>query len=303
MEIEMNPNIIQITSTENDREMLMKYQRFASFRKPISQITAHCLMAIERGEKLKFLLIYIEFKDILLKKLLQYCTTIKWPRASPVFLNTCIKKAWKHYLKPSIATYIRWNLRNTSHLKALEVFSTNVKHLLLEAPLRGEFVLGVDPGLDSGCKIAMVSPWGVYIEHDIVKIDSDRNCNNSAFKMKKMLQEYNCSIIALGNGTGCRKFEQLILEKIKFSYFKPIDVRYKIVAESGVSWYSVTQEAKREYPDLSPSIIGAITIARRLQDPLSELVKADPKRLQVGMYMVSFSKKLYLSFKIIFFTE
>ena len=80
-------------------------------------------------------------------------------------------------------------------------------------------------------------------------------------------------------------------------------MRYKIVAESGVSWYSVTQEAKLEYPDLSPSIIGAITIARRLQDPLSELVKADPKRLQVGMYMVSFSKKLYLSFKIIFFTE
>ena len=109
---------------------------------------------------------------------------------------------------------------------------------------------------------------------------------SSVYKLRQLMIDRQCSIIALGNGTGCRRFENMLQERIKSGYFAPINVKYKIINESGVSYYSVTNEAKKDLPSFDPQMIGAISIARRLIDPLSELVKVDPKRLQVGMYMV-----------------
>lgn len=112
------------------------------------------------------------------------------------------------------------------------------------------------------------------------------NYETSALKLRKIMNDNRCSIIALGNGTGCRMFEDMLIEKIKSGFFGKTNLKYKIINESGVSWYSVTEQAKRDLPNFPPQMIGAISIARKLIDPLSELVKVDPKRLQVGMYMV-----------------
>lgn len=266
-------------------DIIQKYLRFSCFKKPIDKISAHTLMAIERGESIGLLRVYVEFPTAILNKLIDFCL-LKFNRAVPHFLVNCVRKAYNNQIKPSIADYIRYELRHSAHLTALDVFRNNVKHLLLEPPLRGETVIGVDPGFDSGCKIAVVSPWGVPLQYKTVKLDSIHSCDSAALTLKDLLSSSDCSIIALGNGSGCRKFEDLLLRKMRNGFFKPINVRYKIISESGVSWYSVTPEAKLEFPDIPPHIIGAISIARRLQDPLSELVKVDPKRLQVGMYMV-----------------
>ena len=130
-----------------------------------------------------------------------------------------------------------------------------------------------------------MSPWLVPLDGHILKLDPN-NYESSAIKLRQLMIENRCSIIALGNGSGCRRFEDMLQQKIKSGFFGPINVKYKIINESGVSYYSVTDEAKKDLPSFAPHMIGAISIARKLIDPLSELVKVDPKRLQVGMYMV-----------------
>jgi len=131
-----------------------------------------------------------------------------------------------------------------------------------------------------------VSPWGVPLFCRVFKLDNKHHCQTTAAQLKDLMLSNGCSVIALGNGTGCRRFENFLLNYKKSGYFNPIDVKYKIINESGVSYYSVTNEAKASLPHFHEQMIGAISIARRLIDPLSELVKVDPKRLQVGMYMV-----------------
>lgn len=267
-----------------NRELIQKYMRFNSFKKSIDKINAHSYMAIERGEKIGLLNVYIEFDSIILNKLIDYCV-MKWNRCISHFLVNCVRIAFNNQLKPNLEDYIRWELRHSAHMTALDVFRNNVKYLLLEPPLRGEFVIGVDPAHKSGCKIACVSAWGIPLQCEILKLDSQENQKISFEKLKIIMISNNCSIIALGNGSGCRRFECILQLYIKSNFFKPIQVKYKIINESGVSYYSVTEEAKVDLPHFPPQMIGAISIARRLIDPLSELVKADPKRLQVGMYM------------------
>ncbi|XP_054168594.1 S1 RNA-binding domain-containing protein 1-like [Oppia nitens] len=275
--------LIEESSAKNI-DLIQKYRNFRSFKKPIDKMKAHTYMAIERGEELGILEVSIGFQTIVLNKLIDFCIK-KWFRCPSDILVNCVKIAFNTQLKPSLSDYIRWELRYSSHTEALDVFRNNVKYLLLEPPLRGEYVIGVDPGIDSGCKVALVSPWGVPLHCKKLNLNNKHNCETAAAQLREMMIQNNCSIIALGNGTGCRRFEDMLQIHMKCGFFKPLNIKYKIINESGVSYYSVTKEAKLDLPHYKPDMIGAISIARRLIDPMNELVKVDPKRLQVGMYM------------------
>ena len=140
--------------SSNNIDLIQKYRNFRSFKKPIDAVKAHTYMAIERGETLEILNVFIEFKTIVLDKLIDFCIQ-KWDRCLPQLMANCVRIAFNNQLKPCLSDYIRWELRYSSHMTALDVFRNNVKYLLLEPPLRGEYVIGVDPGLRSGCKVAL----------------------------------------------------------------------------------------------------------------------------------------------------
>ena len=265
------------------------YEMYYEYSEAIKFIPSHRILAINRGEKEEFLkvkvdkpeekiLAYIE-KDILKKEETQFTQMLK----------DTILDSYKRLIEPSIEREIRSDLTEKAEEKAIKVFGQNSKQLLLGAPIKGKTVMGFDPAYRTGCKIAVIDETGKVLDYTTVYPTEPQNDVDGAKKeLLKLIDKDKIDMIAIGNGTASRESEMFVADMLKET---SRDVHYVIVSEAGASVYSASKLATEEYPDINVSIRGAISIARRLQDPLAELVKIDPKAIGVGQYQHDVNQK------------
>ena len=259
-----------------------KFKMYYEYSEPVKTIPSHRMLAIRRGEGANVLYFLIEVEPeravaLLRKHILRQPGD--WTRQ----LELAIDDAWKRLLNASIQGEIRLELKRRSDTEAIRVFRDNLYNLLLAPPAGPISVLGIDPGLRTGCKVAVVDETGKLLAHDVLYLHTSKHGNSeSAFKLEAMLRQHNVRAIAIGNGTASRETDAFVRE---FLGDRKIDGIFSVtVSEAGASVYSASAVARQEFPDLDLTVRGAISIARRLQDPLSELVKVDPKSIGVGQY-------------------
>ncbi len=280
-----------IIHTKNAKEENPTYSMYNDYSEKISTIPSHRILAINRGENEEFLKVSLE-KPVdkiigLIAKIV-----IKNPRYEKILLET-IEDSFKRLIEPSLDREIRSDLTEKADKQAIEVFGKNAKQLLLGAPLKGLTVLGFDPAYRTGCKLAVIDETGKVLDTGVVYPTEPQNDIEGAEKeLIRLIAKDNIQMIAIGNGTASRESEIFVsntLKKVKEQFNK--DVYYTIVSEAGASVYSASKLATEEYPDLNVSLRGAISIARRLQDPLAEFVKIDPKAIGIGQYQHDVDQK------------
>ena len=261
---------------------------YYDYKEPIKYIPSHRILAINRGEKEEFIKVKIEKPE---EKILNYIEKdiIKGETQFTEMLKDTILDAFKRLIEPSIDREIRSDLTEKAEDKAIKVFGQNSKQLLLGAPIKGKTVMGFDPAYRTGCKIAVIDETGKVLDYTTVYPTEPQNDVEGAKKeLLKLIDKDKIDMIAIGNGTASRESEMFVADMIKEAS-RP--VHYVIVSEAGASVYSASKLATEEYPDINVSIRGAISIARRLQDPLAELVKIDPKAIGVGQYQHDVNQK------------
>jgi protein Tex len=267
-----------------------KYEMYRNFTAKIPQIASHNLLALYRGESEDILQVEIEFEgDRLLGDMEEgeIYTRISEVRS---FYQDVLKDTFNRLIKPSLLNDIRSECKRTADLASIETFEENMRHLLLSSPAGMKPTLGVDPGFRTGCKVAALDPTGKFLEYQAVfPHQSAAQRQTAAQTIKRMIEKHGIELIAIGNGTASRETDVFVGEVLKTLDRKPIKV---IVSEAGASVYSASEVAITEFPDLDVTIRGAISIARRLQDPLAELVKIDPKSIGVGQYQHDVDQKL-----------
>ena len=271
-----------------DKEQKSSYEMYYEFSETIRTIPSHRILAINRGEKEKFLKVSIEKPE---EKILNYIQKyiIKGDTQFTQMLIDTIADSYKRLIEPSIDREIRNDLTEKAEEKAIKVFGENAKQLLLGAPIKNKTVMGFDPAYRTGCKIAVIDETGKLLEYTTVYPTEPQNDVVGAKKeLLKLIEKYNVNMIAIGNGTASRESEMFVSDMIKEVKH---EVCYVIVSEAGASVYSASKLATEEYPDINVSIRGAISIARRLQDPLAELVKIEPKAIGVGQYQHDVNQK------------
>lgn len=271
-----------------DKEQKSSYEMYYEFSETIRTIPSHRILAINRGEKEKFLKVSIEKPE---EKILNYIQkyVIKGDTQFTQMLIDTIADSYKRLIEPSIDREIRNDLTEKAEEKAIKVFGENAKQLLLGAPIKNKTVMGFDPAYRTGCKIAVIDETGKLLEYTTVYPTEPQNDVVGAKKeLLKLIEKYNVNMIAIGNGTASRESEMFVADMIKEVKH---EVCYVIVSEAGASVYSASKLATEEYPDINVSIRGAISIARRLQDPLAELVKIEPKAIGVGQYQHDVNQK------------
>ncbi|XP_046336973.2 S1 RNA-binding domain-containing protein 1-like isoform X2 [Haliotis rufescens] len=285
------------TSTKKDAEETKsrapddshKFEQYFDFSCPVKYIKSHQVLALNRGEDKKILTVRVTIPDYVKNRLIGSYThkfVKHWSSPSvKTLMSTSIADAVNRLILPQTCRHIRSELTKTAEKDSILVFASNLKRLLLTPPVRGKTVFGIDPGFKNGCKTAVVSPTG-GIQTTQVFYFLEYKSNKAAEKQKlvNIVKTFRCEMIAIGNGVACRQTEQYVAGLIQEKAFGEMQVMYCIVDESGASIYSVSDEAQRELPDLDPTLRGAVSIARRLQDPLAELVKIEPKHIGVGMY-------------------
>jgi len=259
-----------------------KFAMYYDYREPVKTIPSHRMLAIRRGETENVLFFLMELEpqravDTLRSRILR--ATGDWTPQ----LTLAIEDAWQRLLNSSIQGEIRLELKKRSDADAIAVFRDNLHNLLLSPPAGPISVLGIDPGLRTGCKLAIVDETGKFVAHDVMyPFTSKSGLEQSARVIEKLMAQHNVRAIAIGNGTAGRETDQFVRE---FLHERKLDNIFAVtVSESGASVYSASDVARQEFPDLDLTVRGAISIARRLQDPLSELVKVDPKSIGVGQY-------------------
>jgi len=259
-----------------------KFKMYYEYKEPVKTIPSHRMLAIRRGEGENVLYFLIEVEPeravaIIRKHVLR--ERGDWTQQ----LELAIDDAWKRLLNSSIQGEIRLELKKRSDTEAIKVFRDNLYNLLLAPPAGPISVLGIDPGLRTGCKVAVVDETGKLLAHDVLYLHTSKHGNEEAMpKLEALLRKHNVRAIAIGNGTAGRETDAFVRD---FLREKGIDEIFSVtVSESGASVYSASVVARQEFPDLDLTVRGAISIARRLQDPLSELVKVDPKSIGVGQY-------------------
>lgn len=275
--------------TKGTKDNIGKYQMYHDFKEPIRSIVSHRILAINRGEKEKFLKVTIDVpeEEIIENIKLRY---IKRPSKTEELIFDAIVDAYKRLISPSIEREIRNILTEKAEEQALKVFSRNLKGLLLQPPVKDKVIMGFDPAYRTGCKIAVIDTSGKLLDWVVCYPTPPQNKTDEAKKiLTKMINKYNIDVIALGNGTASRESELFLAELIR-ELEKPVS--YVIVSEAGASVYSASKLATKELPDIDVSFRGAVSIARRLQDPLAELVKIDPKALGVGQYQHDVNQKM-----------
>ncbi|EFA10546.1 Transcription elongation factor SPT6-like Protein [Tribolium castaneum] len=280
-------------ATKHKVENSEKFDNYFDFEVPLKYIKPHQVLAINRGENLKILSVKVVLPDSLFNEFRKKCdkwTSLRGDRVRQDVVKRAIEDSYQRLVKPLIKREIRAELKQNAERASCQVFSSNLKDLLLAPPLRGQTILGLDPGFTNGCKLALISPLGDLIDQNIIYPHKRKN-NDDVTIIRDMLLENNCELIALGNGTACRQTEEWLSDLIKSQVFSPLDVKYTVVREEGASIYSCSPEAKKEFPTIDPNIISAVSLARRLQDPLAELVKIEPKHLGVGMYQHDIKKR------------
>lgn len=259
-----------------------KFKMYYDYREPVKQIPSHRMLAIRRGEAESVLYFVIELDpqrplDIIKGKI------HKRPGDWTPQLNLAAEDAWKRLLNSSITSEVRLELKQRADADAIQVFRENLQNLLLAAPAGQLAVLGIDPGIRTGCKIAAVDDTGKFLGHDVIYPFQPRNDIAGAERtLKALIEKYHVRAIAIGNGTASRETDALAREFLRKENLGSIFC--VTVNESGASIYSASEIARQEFPDLDLTVRGAISIARRLQDPLAELVKIDPKSIGVGQY-------------------
>lgn len=272
---------IVVSSASNPDEKSV-YEMYYDFREPVKKIPGHRILAINRGEKEEFLKVKVIAPEESISAFLKEKTLSKKKSITTSCVETAVEDAYKRLISPSIEREIRNELTETAEEKAIKVFSPNLKNLLLQPPIKAKVVMGFDPAYRTGCKIAVVDETGKLLATTTVYPTPPQNEVEKAKKeLTILINKYQVDIIAIGNGTASRESEMFAAEMLK-EIDRP--VHYTIVSEAGASVYSASKLASEEYPDINVSLRGAISIARRLQDPLAELVKIDPKSVGVGQY-------------------
>lgn len=281
-----------IVTKASDVEQKSSYEMYYDFSERVNRIPSHRILAINRGEKEDFLKVKIEKPE---ENIINFIKNdvIKNNNNSNQFiqiLEDTIIDSFKRLIEPSIDREIRSDLTEKAEEKAIKVFGQNAKQLLLGAPLKGLTVMGFDPAYRTGCKIAVIDETGKLLATTTVYPTEPQNDVVGAKKeLAKLIEKYNVNMIAIGNGTASRESEAFVAGLI--SELGRKDLYYAIVSEAGASVYSASKLATEEYPDINVSLRGAISIARRLQDPLAELVKIEPKAIGVGQYQHDVNQK------------
>ena len=283
---------IIVTKATNPEEK-SSYEMYYDFSEKVNRIPSHRILAINRGEKEEYLKVKIEKpEDKILSHIEQ--DIIKDNKSQYVeLLKNCIEDSFTRLIEPSIDREIRADLTEKAEEQAIKVFGKNAKQLLMVSPIKGKTVIGFDPAYRTGCKIAVIDETGKVLDTTTVYPTEPQNDVEGAKKeLTKLILKDNVNMFAIGNGTASRESEQFVsdlIKEIKEKYNK--DLFYVIVSEAGASVYSASKLATEEYPDINVSLRGAISIARRLQDPLAELVKIDPKAIGVGQYQHDVNQK------------
>ena len=266
-------------NAEDEKEI---YQMYYDFQEQVSKIAHHRVLAVNRGEKEKVLRVTIEPPVENVISYLQKEIIMNQDIEEANIIQAAIDDGYKRLLEPSIERDIRSSLTETAEEHAIDIFAKNLKNLLLQPPLKGKVMLGVDPAFRTGCKLAVIDETGAKQEVDVIyPTEPRKDVKGSEKKVLSILERYPVELIAIGNGTASRETEQFIADMIQQNN---LDVPYLIVNEAGASVYSASKLAREEFPDLQVEERSAISIARRVQDPLSELVKIDPKSIGVGQY-------------------
>uniref|UniRef100_A0A8C3CVB6 S1 RNA binding domain 1 n=1 Tax=Cairina moschata TaxID=8855 RepID=A0A8C3CVB6_CAIMO len=289
--------LAKVSSKNGNEKDIDKFQLYHEFSCNIKNIQHHQILAINRGENLKILTVKVNIPDGVKNEFCWWCVNERWrpkqflkPELMRILRNS-VEDAYKRLIYPLLCREFRSKLTSDAEKESVMMFGRNLRQLLLTSPVRGRTLMGVDPGYKHGCKLAIISPTSQILHTDIVYLHSGQGFRE-AEKIKRLLQQFNCSTVVIGNGTACRETEAYFADLIMKKYFAPLDVVYCIVSEAGASIYSVSPEASKEMPDLDPNLRSAVSIARRVQDPLAELVKIEPKHIGVGMYQHDVSQTL-----------
>ncbi len=259
-----------------------KFKMYYDYREPVKTIPSHRMLAIRRGETESVLYFLIELDPVRPTSLLRAGILRRQGDWTPQ-LELAIDDSWKRLLNPSIQAEIRLELKKRSDTDAIQVFRDNLHNLLLAAPAGPISVLGIDPGLRTGCKVAVVDETGKFLAHTVLYLHTSKHAAGGAGdELARLIARHNVRAIAIGNGTASRETDAFVRD---FLRERKLDTLFSVtVSEAGASIYSASDVARQEFPDLDLTVRGAISIARRLQDPLSELVKVDPKSIGVGQY-------------------
>ena len=281
-----------VIETKGESEESTPFEMYYDYSEEVKKIPSHRILAINRGEKEKVLSVKITSNE---EKIINYLENdlLKKNSHTDELLKEAIKDSLKRLIYPSIEREIRSELTDKGEEGAINIFKENLKSLLLQAPIKGKVVMGFDPGFRTGCKVAVLDSTGKFLENTTVYPTAPKNdIEGTKNKLKELINKYDVDVISLGNGTASRESEEVISEMIKeIKNETGKEIAYVIVSEAGASVYSASKLATKEYPDLDVTVRGAISIGRRLQDPLAELVKIDPKAIGVGQYQHDVSQK------------
>ncbi|MTI71987.1 MAG: RNA-binding transcriptional accessory protein [Firmicutes bacterium] len=295
-ELTFDKGILVTSAVDEDKESV--YEMYYDYKEPVKKVANHRVLAINRAEKEKYIRVKIDIQEEEILSILKKGVINNKKAITNEYLVNSIEDSYKRLISPSIERDIRSTLTLIAEEKAINVFSENLKPLLMQPPINGKVVMGFDPAYRTGCKIAVVDGIGNLLDYTTIYPTEPQNkVKESKTTLTELIKKYEIDIIAIGNGTASRESEMIIAELLKEVDRK---VYYTIVNEAGASVYSASKIANEEYPDINVSIRGAISIARRLQDPLAELVKIDPKHVGVGQYQHDLNqKKLDESLKVV----
>lgn len=279
----------RLVSAAKDPEAESVYEMYYEFDEALSKVAGHRTLAINRGEKEKFLTVKIEApEEEICRYLEKQVITNTQGQMAPVLCEV-VTDAYERLIAPAIEREIRSDLSEKAEDGAIKVFGKNLQQLLMQPPIAGQVVLGWDPAFRTGCKLAVVDPTGKVLDTTVIYPTAPQNkVEEAKAVLKKLIAKYHITLISLGNGTASRESEQVIVQLLKEI---PVQVQYIIVNEAGASVYSASKLATEEFPNFDVGQRSAASMARRLQDPLAELVKIDPKSIGVGQYQHDMNQK------------
>lgn len=280
-------NIVTAKKKKADDEK-ETFAMYYDYVEPIKNVANHRVLAMNRGEKEKVLSVKVEFDTQQIASAIEK-NEVKSNNPHGDYIKLAIEDSLKRLIMPSIEREIRADLTEKAEQHAIEVFSENLKHLLLQPPMKGKQILGVDPAFRTGCKLAVINPYGTFIDKSVIYPHPPKSKVEASEKeIVRMIKENNIELIAIGNGTASRETEQFVADVIK-KY--NLDIKFIIVNEAGASVYSASEIARSEFPNFQVEERSAVSIGRRVQDPLSELVKIDSKSIGVGQYQHDVNQK------------
>ena len=278
-----------ISSTAKNAETQSVYEMYYEFEEPVRKLAGHRILALNRGEKEKFITVKVNApEEDILRYLNKRVIKKDNPNTTPI-LKAVVEDSYKRLIGPAIEREVRNDLTDTASENAMKVFAVNLKQLLMQPPVKGKTVLALDPGYRTGCKTAVVDSTGKVLDTTVIyPTHSDKKIQESKQTLLRLIKKHHVDIISIGNGTASKETEMFTAETIKEADHP---VYYMVVSEAGASVYSASKLAATELPDLDLTLRSAVSIARRLQDPLAELVKIEPKAIGVGQYQHDMPQK------------